>query len=146
MFSWKLPLGIVASLLITNCHNAQKDPNVIQVGICSDYPPFESRNDNNELVGYDVDLANMIGQELGKKVEFVDMSFGVLLNSVQSGKIDMVISSVGITEERQKQIDFSIPYLFNRLTVVSRKDLQLQDEKALKDKRNGVKLGTSFAH
>ena len=146
MFSWKLPLGIAASLFITSCNSTQKDPNSIQVGICSDYPPFESRNDNNELVGYDVDLANMIGQELGKKIEFVDMSFNVLLNSVQSGKIDMVISSVGITEERKKQIDFSIPYFFNRLTVVSRKDLPLQDERALEDKRIGVQLGTSFAH
>lgn len=142
----KCACSILAALLVTNCHNAPKDPHTVQVGICSDYPPFESRNTNNELIGFDVDLSNMIGQELGKKVEFVDMSFGALLNSVQSGKVDMVISSAGITEEREKQVDFSEPYFFNRLTVVSRKDTPLQDENALRDKPIGVQLGSTFAH
>lgn len=142
----KCALSVLAALFVINCQNAQKDPNVIQIGLCSDYPPFESRNDQNELVGYDVDLANMIGQELGKKIEFVDMSFNALLNSVRSGKIDMVISSAGITEERKKQVDFSDPYFFNRLTVVSKKDRPLQDEAALKDKKIGVQLGSTFAH
>nr|CAX83830.1 Extracellular solute-binding protein family 3 [uncultured bacterium] len=142
----KCVFGILGALLVTGCQNTQKDPNTIQVGICSDYPPFESRNDQNELVGYDVDLARIIGKELGKKVNFVDMSFNALLSSVQSGKIDMVISSVGITEEREKQVDFSDPYFFNRLTVVSRKEMPLLDENALKGKKIGVQLGSSFAH
>ncbi len=139
-------LGLLAAFLVVNCHDHHKDPNALRVGICSDYPPFESRNDKNELAGFDVDLANMIGQEMGKKIEFVDMSFNALLNSVKSGKIDMVISSVGITEEREKQVDFSIPYFFNRLTVVSRKNMPLQNENALRDKKIGVQLGSTFAH
>ena len=142
----KCAFSVLAALLITSCQNTQKNPNSIQIGICSDYPPFESRNDQNALVGYDVDLSHMIGQELGKKVEFVDMSFNTLLNSVRSGKIDMVISSVGITEEREKQVDFSEPYFFNRLTVVSRKDMPLANENTLPGKKIGVQLGSSFAH
>ena len=142
----KCAFSVLAAFFVTNCHGPQKDPNSIQVGICSDYPPFESRNNQNELVGYDVDLSHMIGKELGKKVEFVDTSFNTLLNSVRSGKIDMVISSVGITEERKKQVDFSQPYFFNRLTVVSRKDIPLANENALQNKKIGVQLGSSFAH
>jgi polar amino acid transport system substrate-binding protein len=142
----KCAFSVMIALMVTGCKTAQKDPNTVQIGICSDYPPFESRNDQNELIGYDVDLSYMIGKALGKKVEFVDMSFNTLLNSVRSGKIDMVISSAGITEEREKQVDFSEPYFFNRLTVVSRKEMPIQDESALKDKKIGVQLGSSFAH
>lgn len=144
MSYFKCAFGILAAFLVAGCQNNQKDPNIIKVGLSSDYPPFESRNDRNELVGFDVDLANMIGKELGKKIEFVDMSLGALLNSIQSGKIDMIISCVGITEEREKQVDFSEPYFVNRLTVVSRKDMPLQDESALKDKKIGVQLGSTF--
>jgi len=146
MFNWKLPLSILTAILISGCQNIQKNPNVLQVGTCSDYPPFESRNDQNELVGYDIDLANLISQELNKKVEFVDMSFNALLNSVRSGKIDMVISSVGITDERKKQVDFSDPYFFNRLTVVSRKNMPINDEKEINNKKMGAQLGTTFVN
>lgn len=144
--NWRFPLCALVALLVAGCQGSHKDPNTIQIGICSDYPPFESRNAKNELVGFDVDLSNMIGQELGKKVKFVDMAFNTLLNSVRSGKIDMVISSTGITEERQKQVDFSDPYFFNRLTVISRKDMPIQDENSLKDRKIGIQLGSVFAH
>jgi polar amino acid transport system substrate-binding protein len=146
MSSFKCAFGVLAAFFFASCQNTHKDPNVIQVGLSSDYPPFESRNNQNELIGFDVDLSNMIGKELGKKVEFVDMSLGALLNSLQSGKIDMIISCVGITDEREKQVDFSEPYFINRLTIVSRKDMPLTDENALKDKKIGVQLGSTFVH
>jgi polar amino acid transport system substrate-binding protein len=144
MSYFKCTFSVLAALFVTNCQNTPKDQNIIQVGISSDYPPFESRNEKNELIGFDVDLATMIGKELGKKIEFVDMSFGALINLVQSGKIDLMISSVGVTEEREKKFDFSDPYFVNRLTVVSRKDKPITNENDLKDNKIGVQLGSTF--
>ena len=72
------------------------------------YPFFEYKV-KGELVGFDIELGKMIAQELGKKAEFQDLQFSSILAAVQSGMVDAAISTISITEERQKTFDFSIP-------------------------------------
>ncbi len=142
---FRLALGIFVSLFLTQCDEKKyKDENVIHVGLSSDYPPFESRNDNNEIVGFDVDLANMIGKALNKNVVFIDMPLSSLLNSLNVDKVDMIISSATITEERKKKFDFSVPYFFNRLTLVSRKNMPVVTVEECRNKKVGTQLGSIF--
>jgi polar amino acid transport system substrate-binding protein len=86
----------------------------IIVGTSADYPPFESVDKNNKFVGFDMDLAREIGQRLGVKVEIKDMAFDGLIAATKSKKIDLVIACLTGTKERDKQIDFSIPYYFRK--------------------------------
>jgi polar amino acid transport system substrate-binding protein len=79
------------------------------VGLSSGGFPFAAVQ-NNELVGFDVELARRFGAHIGKEVRFADQEFSGLIAALVSGKIDVIVASMFATEERKKQIDFSDPY------------------------------------
>lgn len=86
-----------------------KTNGVMVVGISDNGFPFAAVLDN-QLVGLDIELAQRFAAYLGKEIRYSNMDFGSLIAAVSSGKVDMVISSIYITEERKKQINFSDPY------------------------------------
>jgi polar amino acid transport system substrate-binding protein len=87
-----------------------KSNGVLVVGTVSDKGlPFTIIKDN-KLIGFDVELTERFGAFLGKEVKFADMEFGSLIAAAVTNKIDMITSTLIITEERKKQIDFSDPY------------------------------------
>jgi polar amino acid transport system substrate-binding protein len=87
-----------------------KSNGMLVVGIVSDKGlPFAEVKDN-ELIGFDIELAKRFAAYLGKEVKFSDMEFGKLIAAVSSGKIDMIASTLMITDERKNKIDFSEPY------------------------------------
>ena len=90
----------------------------LKVGINAQFPPFEYRDENGELVGFDIDLMNLIGDKTGFDIEFVDMPFDKLFESVVSGDVACVISAISITEERNNVIDYTIPYLSAKVTYI----------------------------
>ena len=85
------------------------------VGISSGGFPF-SAVQNNELAGFDVELARRFGAHIGREVRFADQDFSGLIAALASGKIDVIIADMFDTDERRKQIDFSDPY-FNQDSV-----------------------------
>jgi polar amino acid transport system substrate-binding protein len=93
----------------------------IVVGIVSDKGlPFTIIQDN-QLVGSDIELIQRFGAYLKKDVEFSDMEFGSLIAAVSTGKVDMIVSTIMITDERKKQIDFSDPYFQLSACVMGQK-------------------------
>jgi len=84
--------------------------------------PWEFQNAQGEFVGFEIDLAKEIGSRLNKDVEIVNIPFNGLFSAVQSGRIDIAISSITITEKRQKSLSFVQPYYDSAqsLTVSSR--------------------------
>ncbi|MGZ5011523.1 MAG: ABC transporter permease subunit, partial [Methylobacter sp.] len=102
---------------------------VLVVGIVSDKGlPFAIVKDG-KLVGFDIELAERFGAYLGKKVQYADMEFGNLIAAVSSGKIDMIDSTLMLTEERKSRIDFSDPYYELGANVFAlRKNLATHDE------------------
>ncbi|MGW3565476.1 ABC transporter substrate-binding protein [Streptomyces sp. NPDC000941] len=79
----------------------------LRVGMSPDFPPMEYLDEKtHDVVGVDVQLANALGKQLGVKVEIVQQSFDQLLNSVQTGRVDIVMSGLSDTVERQKTVDF----------------------------------------
>ncbi|MDR3351879.1 MAG: transporter substrate-binding domain-containing protein [Zoogloeaceae bacterium] len=82
----------------------------IKVAVPQDFPPFGTVGSDMKPSGYDIDVANLIGKELGSKVELVPVSSGNRVPFLTTGKVDLVISSMGKNAEREKVIDFSIAY------------------------------------
>ncbi|MEV0490019.1 ABC transporter substrate-binding protein [Streptomyces atratus] len=79
----------------------------LRVGMSPDFPPMEYLDEKTKKIsGIDVQLAKALGKQLGVKVEFVQQSFDQLLNSVQTGRVDLVMSGLSDTAERQKTVDF----------------------------------------
>lgn len=77
---------------------------------------------NNQLVGFDIEFAQRFAAYLGKEAVFSDMEFGNLIAAVSANKVDMIASTLMITEERQKQIDFSDPYYELKACIVGVKE------------------------
>jgi len=95
----------------------------IQVGTTGDYKPFTYLNpETNQFEGIDIDMANELGKALGVEVKFIQTSWPTLMQDFQAGKFDIVMSGTSINMERQKVALFSIPYLKDGKTPITRKE------------------------
>lgn len=81
------------------------------------FPPYEYY-DNDKVTGIDIDIITAIGDKLGMKVEISDMEFDAIINSVNSGKADVGIAGLTVTEDRLKSIDFSEPYTTSKQVII----------------------------
>lgn len=95
------------------------DKDVIKVGMELQYPPFETKDTDGNPTGASVMLAEALGKYLGKEVEFIDTPYSSLIPALETGSIDIIISSMTITEEREKIVDFSIPYTTSQLMMLA---------------------------
>jgi len=82
----------------------------LKVAVPQDFPPFGSVTSDLKPVGYDIDVANLIGKKLGVKVELVPVTSANRIPYLQTKKVDLVISSLGKNPDREKVIDFSDAY------------------------------------
>ncbi len=86
---------------------AVADSGTLRVGMSPDFPPMEYRDEEtDEVIGVDIDLVNALAEELGVEAEIVEQPFDQLLNSVQTGRVDIVMSGLSDTVERQETVDF----------------------------------------
>lgn len=116
---------LLAVLLVAALSACGKQDNgeVIVVGMeISSDGVFEARDANGDPWGVSVQLAKDFGQYIGKEVRIENVSWDGLIPSLETGKIDMILSSMTITEERAKKIDFSAPYANAYLAVLARAD------------------------
>ncbi len=86
------------------------------------YPPFNFKEKNGELAGYDVDVARLVASKLGVKLEFVTSEWASILAGLASNKYDVIISQVGINPKREQVFDFSAPYIYSSPMLIVRKD------------------------
>lgn len=89
--------------------NVQKN-GVLRVAVPQDFPPFGTVGPDLRPRGYDIDVANLIGRELGVRVELIPVTSTNRIPYLTTGKADLVISSLGKNPDREKVIDFSIAY------------------------------------
>jgi len=100
--------------------NAASPSGVLKMGTCATIEPF-SFQANGIFTGLDIELSQLIGARLGKKIEIIDMQFDGLIPALQAGKIDFALSNFNVTEERKKQINFSLPYIENDISALVRR-------------------------
>ena len=83
---------------------------VLRVAVPQDFPPFGSVGTDMTPQGYDIDMAKLIAEKLGAKLELTPVTSANRVPFLQTGKVDLVISSLGKNPDREKVIDFSTPY------------------------------------
>ncbi|MFL2099322.1 amino acid ABC transporter substrate-binding protein [Desemzia sp. FAM 24101] len=98
----------------------------ITVGLDDTFAPMGFRDSNGEVVGFDIDLANEVGDRLGLDVEFQPIDWALKETELNNGNIDAIWNGYTITEERQEQVDFSTPYLENSQIVIVLEDSPIQ--------------------
>jgi polar amino acid transport system substrate-binding protein len=114
---------------------------VIKIAVPQDFPPFGSVGPDLKPLGYDIDMANLIGARLGVKVELVPVTSANRIPYLQTKKVDLVVSSLGKNPDREKVIDFSAAYapFFNG--VFGPADMKVSKVEDLAGKVIGVTRG-----
>ena len=105
------------------------------------FPPMEFVKDG-QRTGFDIDLVEALGKEMGRKIEWIDIDFKGLIPALQAGRADMANSAIYITEERRKVVDFTDPYYAGGLVVLTKKDGPIKSLKDLDGKKVAVQVGT----
>ncbi len=144
----KIVILFLLATLLFGCSN-KKDTLII--GTNATFPPFEYLGGPNgtEVVGFDMAIAEEIAKKAGLKLQVEDMDFDGLIPALMSGKIDLAISGMTITEERAKNVDFSMPYYEAAQMVLIRKEdapsfADIKTKEDLGAKKNlGSQLGTT---
>ena len=123
-----------------------KQRGTLKVALEGTYPPFNFK-ENNQLAGFEVELANALAAKLGVKAEFATSEWSAILAGLQAGKYDVVINQVGITDKRRETFDFSEPYTISSPQLIVRKDEQrvFKSLDDLKGKKLGLGQGTNYA-
>lgn len=121
-----------------------KDRGTIKIGLMGTYQPYNFLNKNQEMDGYDADVAKELAKRMGVEVEFVAQEFSGMIAGLQTEKFDAVISQMTITDERKEQMDFTEPYIKNNVKVIVKEDnTSIKSKEDFVGKEIGVGLGTN---
>ena len=90
------------------------------VGITGTQPPLNATNKDGKIIGYDADIARLIAMNMGVKVNFATMPFAELLPALKAGKVDMVLSSMTMTLERNLEVAFIGPYYVSGKGIITK--------------------------
>ncbi len=99
-----------------------QESGTIKIGVFSDKNPFGYVDENGDYQGYDIELANQIGDDLGVDVEFVSTEAANRVEYLKSGKVDLILANFTVTEERAEEVDFAKAYMNVGLGVISKDD------------------------
>jgi polar amino acid transport system substrate-binding protein len=121
------------------------DKGKLVLGLDDSFPPMGYRNDNNEIVGYDIDLAKETAKRLGLRLVLQPIDWNAKEQELNTGKIDCIWNGFTITDERAKAMAFTKPYLKNAQVVVVKKDSGYMSLASLKGKKVGLQAGSSAA-
>ncbi|OAN17680.1 arginine ABC transporter substrate-binding protein [Photobacterium jeanii] len=132
---------VLTTLLgLTSMHAAAQQE--IKFVMEATYAPFEYMDENNQIQGFDVDLANALCKEIDAKCTFHNQPFDSLIPALKFRRYDAAISGIDITEQRQKQVSFTQAYYDNAAAFVALEG-KIADQAALEGKRIGVQNGST---
>jgi polar amino acid transport system substrate-binding protein len=124
---------------------AVRERGKLVLGLDDSFPPMGFRNEDNQIVGYDIDLAKEVARRLGVQLLPQPIDWNAKEQELNTGKIDCIWNGFSITAERQKAMLFSKPYLRNAQVVVVKKGSGFTTLASLKGKRVGLQAGSSAA-
>lgn len=149
-------LAVVMAAALTACGSSKKetkesgdwsyikDKGELIIGLDDTFAPMGFRDKDNKLVGFDIDLAKAVGEELGVKVKFQPISWKAKDAELKSKKIDCIWNGMSATPERQKSMSLSRKYLKNRILLMSLKqNVNVKSVDELKNVTIGTQAGSA---
>ena len=143
MTTWVL-FGSASNAIADNSWNKVAEQGKMIIGLCAQYPPFESKNEKTGVLeGFDVDMGKALAEKLGVRADFVDAEWQGLLGGLQKGDFHILITCMSKSETRGENVNFSnVYYKLPDVIVVRKDDTSIRDRSDLKGKTIGVQLGT----
>ena len=135
----RLIVSVLGAALLAGCGGSSDAVKMITEAT---FPPYEFLR-GQEVVGIDVEICRAVAQKLGKEFKAETVDFDSVIPAVISGKADLAAAGITVTEDRKKNVDFSIPYIKTGIVVIFKKSSPYKDPAQLKGKRIGVQGGTT---
>lgn len=142
----RLSLCLVVLLVpFTLFAEGKSDSETIQFAGSGGYPPFNYFSEEDEVVGFDVDVAREISTRLGLELDYVTTAWDGIIEGLRAGRYNGILGSMGITEERKEVVDFSDPYYYSGAQVIVRADSGIEGPEDLTAENTvGFVTGTTF--
>ncbi|MBU3188311.1 transporter substrate-binding domain-containing protein [Clostridium bowmanii] len=144
-------LGLLLVGTLVGCKNNNKttyetimDKKEMTYTMSAVYPPFNFINDDGDVAGFDIDIANAIAEKMGVKAVPITTEWEGIVASLIANRSDMIIGSMAITPERKKKVNFTAPYYHGGAQFFAKKGTTLKSIKDLKNGKVGVVTGTTF--
>ena len=123
-----------------------KERGSIIVAMEGTWAPWTYHDEDDNLVGYVVEVAQNIAEKLGVEVEFIEGAWDGLLAGLDAGRYDIMVNGVGVTEERAEKYNFSTPYAYNKTAVIVRGDYdEISSMEDLKGKKTANTISSTYA-
>ena len=113
------------------------------IGVDDTFAPMGFRDENNELVGFDIDLANLIAEKIDIEIEFLPIDWAMKETELNSKNIDLIWNGYTITDKRKEQVNFTTPYLENRQIIIVSADSTITSKADLAGKTLSVQKESS---
>ena len=136
----KLILAFALGALAATASGQSKD---LKVAIDPTYEPFTFKTADGKPTGFDVDIASAVCDQIKRKCVFVEQVWDSMIPGLQAKKYDVIISSMSITEDRLKVVDFTDKYYNTPSKIVVRNDIKFTDPASLKGRKLGVLKGST---
>jgi len=135
----KLMFVAALAAIVAGC---AKQDNSIKMITEATFPPYEFLR-GQEIVGIDVEICKAIAQKLNRPFQSETVDFDSVIPAVISGKADLAAAGITVTEDRKKNVDFSIPYVKTGIVVIYKKSNPFKNVEQLKGRKIGVQSGTT---
>lgn len=135
-------LIIVLGICFINKDEEKNRENTLVVGLDDSFPPMGFRDENNEIVGFDIDLAKAVAEELGMEVKFQPISWASKEQELNSGNIDCIWNGFAYNEERAKTMTLTDPYIKGENYFILKNGTKVTSQEELKGKKIGVQTGS----
>ena len=129
----KLMVALAAVVLLAGCAEKNKTLKMITEAT---FPPYEFLR-GQEIAGIDVEICRAVAKKLNRPFKAETVDFDSVIPAVISGKADLAAAGITVTEDRKKNVDFSIPYVKTGIVVIYKKSNPFKDKDQLKGKKIG---------
>ena len=137
----KMMMLALGAAMAVVCGCGEKD-NSLKMITEATFPPYEFLR-GQEVVGIDVEICRAVARKLNRPFKAETVDFDSVIPAVISGKADLAAAGITVTEDRKKNVDFSIPYVKTGIVVIFKKASPFTDAAQLKGKKIGVQSGTT---
>lgn len=141
---------VLMGIMMTGCTKVPsvglegvKERGKLVVGLDDQFAPMGFRDEKGNLVGFDIDLANEVGERLGVEVELKPIVWDTKEVTLNNGEIDLIWNGYTITPDREKKVRFTEPYLENRQMILVKEGSGITSIADLAGKKVGLQLGSS---
>lgn len=145
MKKWITGMALACMVLAAGgCSSAEKkEENTLIVGMDDTFAPMGFKNEEGELTGFDIELAEAVSEESGLNFTFQNIDWDLKESELENGNVDLLWNGYSITEKRKEKVLFSDAYMDNSQLIITRKDTGIKEKADLKGKSVAVQKNSS---